>query len=103
MSSYPPSSGFRGHALPPRVLDRAALADFAAAHRQSGVSDRRPRRQSIARRVKKRLIVGTAALALFGLWVWITPDESPGTTSSTEPSPVRGIAVQDVRQRGHSV
>jgi hypothetical protein len=41
---------------------------------------RAPRR-SIARRITERLILGVAALALYGAWAWI-PDESPRATIS---------------------
>jgi hypothetical protein len=45
-----------------------------------------PQPRSIARRISERLILGVAALALFGVWVWMA-GQHPLTTNS---SPLRG-------------
>jgi hypothetical protein len=73
-----------------RLLDHAFVADHITAHQQRVFNDLRPRR-TVARRVKERLVVGVAGLALFGLSVWIALDESPSTTSSTDSPPVHRI------------
>ena len=62
-----------------RTLD----PDFPAVvtRQQMAMNDWRPHRRSVARILKKRLVLGIAAMALFGLAVWLFPDEPPGATS----------------------
>jgi hypothetical protein len=59
----------------------AFLDNSITAHQRRVLRVLRPRR-SVARQITERLILGVAALALFGAPVLITPYESPGTTSS---------------------
>ena len=90
MTFHVAASGFHGGASSSRVSSRAYLADSITAHHQS-LRASHPRQRSVGRRVKNRLILGTAALALFGLTLRIIPDESPAVTSSIDAPPVHEI------------
>jgi|SRR5215469_12750414 len=76
------TSAFSGGAASRRVPDLAFLADSVTARQERILNDLHPRQRSVARRVKKRLVLGIAALALFGLSVWIIPAEPADTTSA---------------------
>jgi hypothetical protein len=43
-----------------------------------------PQPRSIARRIAGRLVLGVAALALFGVWIWMA-GQTPLTTNSSPP------------------
>src|SRR5712675_1518782 len=89
MALHTSASGLRGGAASPQVLDRAFLADSITAYQQRAFNEFGPRPRSVARRVKQRLVLGVAALVLFGLSGWFIPDESSGTTSSTDSPPIQ--------------
>ena len=57
-------------------------ADSIGADEPRASRGSRPRRRSVARRIKERLMLGVAAIALFGAWVWL-PHESSYTTSAS--------------------
>ena len=82
-----PSSALKNGIASPRALDRFSLADSVTARHMRGLSDLRPRRRSVARRVKERFVLGVVALALAGLSAWIVADASPGTASLTSVDP----------------
>jgi hypothetical protein len=57
-------------------------ADSISADEPRVPRDLRPRRRSVARRIKERLVLGVAALALFGAWIWLAPESSYTTSAS---------------------
>ena len=85
------SSRLHGSADSSRPRDHAFPVDRPTAHQQRGFNELHPRRRSVARGVKERLVLGVAALALFGLSIWIIPDESPGRTAPTDSPSVHRI------------
>ena len=91
MALHASASRLHGRVDPSRLPDHAFLADLPNAQQQRVFNDLHPRRRSVARRAKERLAFGVAALALFGLSVWIIPNESPGRTGSTDSPSVHRI------------
>lgn len=89
------SSAFRGGAASRRMPDRAFRTDSVTARQERILTDFHPRKRSVARRVKKRLVLGMATLALFGLWVWVVPDAAPDTPSVDPPALHRIEKSQD--------
>lgn len=71
------------------MSDRAMATALRAYRQPEAFADLPPRRRSVARRIKERLVLGVAALALFGASVWIIPYESSDTAGSSR---VQGMA-----------
>ncbi len=95
MASQAHASKVNGGAASRRMRSRAFLSDSVAARQEN----LRPRHQSVARRVKKRLVPGVAVLALFGLSVWIIPAESPGMTSSPSVDTITDHRIEKSQDR----
>lgn len=89
----------RASARTTRASDLSFLADSVTARQKMILSDLRPRRRSVARRVKERLVFGVVALALAGLSVWIIADESAGTASLTSVDPPAAHRLEKSQDR----
>jgi hypothetical protein len=76
-----------------RAQDLSFLTDSVTARQNRILRDLRPRRRSVARRVKERLVLGIVALALAGLSAWIVADASPdkASLSSVDPPAVHRL------------
>jgi hypothetical protein len=82
-SSIPVTEPSAPFIMPSLPSDGRAEVTVAVDPRVLRLSGPKPR--SLVRRIAERLVLGVAALALFGVWVWMA-----GQTPSTNTSPLRG-------------